>query len=103
MRDLSQFQPSGYDRGRSRVWQALWHFVSFLFFQPFWVPRLWRPAILRLFGAKVGRGVIIRHDVRIMWPWKLSIGDHILVGRRTAGYQPGKRLRLERMSAFHRV
>jgi putative colanic acid biosynthesis acetyltransferase WcaF len=80
MRDLSQFQPSGYDRGRPRAWQALWHFVSFLFFQPFWVPRLWRPVILRLFGAKVGREVVIRHDVRIMWPWKFSIGDYSWLG-----------------------
>jgi putative colanic acid biosynthesis acetyltransferase WcaF len=80
VRDLSQFDADGYDRGRGRLWQALWHLVSFLFFQPFWIPRLWRRGILRLFGAQVGRGVIIRHDVRIMWPWKFSIGDHSWLG-----------------------
>jgi putative colanic acid biosynthesis acetyltransferase WcaF len=80
VRDLSQFDPDGYNRGRGGLWQALWHFVSFVFFQPFWMPRSWRPEILRLFGAKVGRGVIIRHDVRIMWPWKLSIADHSWLG-----------------------
>jgi len=36
--------------------------------------------MLRLFGAQVGRGVIIRHDVRIMWPWKVSIGDYSWLG-----------------------
>lgn len=80
MRDLSQFDADGYDRGRGRLWQGLWHFVSFIFFQPFWLPRSWRPGMLRLFGAQVGRGVIIRHDVRIMWPWKLSVGDHSWLG-----------------------
>jgi putative colanic acid biosynthesis acetyltransferase WcaF len=44
------------------------------------MPRSWRPGILRLFGAKVGDGVIIRHDVRIMWPWKLCIADHSWLG-----------------------
>lgn len=44
------------------------------------MPRAWRPGILRLFGARVGDEVIIRHDVRIMWPWKLSIGDHSWLG-----------------------
>jgi putative colanic acid biosynthesis acetyltransferase WcaF len=80
VRDLAQFDADGYDRGRGRLWQALWHFVSFVFFQAFWLPRSWRPEILRLFGAQVGRGVIIRHDVRIMWPWKLSIGDDTWLG-----------------------
>jgi putative colanic acid biosynthesis acetyltransferase WcaF len=80
MRDLSQFEADGYDRERGRLWQALWHTVSFLFFQPFWIPTSWRPKILRLFGAQVGRGVFIRHDVRIMWPWKFSIGDHSWLG-----------------------
>jgi putative colanic acid biosynthesis acetyltransferase WcaF len=80
MRDLSRFEASGYDRERGRVWQALWHAVSFLFFQPFWIPTSLRPEILRLFGAQVGRGVFIRHDVRIMWPWKFSISDHSWLG-----------------------
>lgn len=80
MRDLSQFKANGYDRGRSRLWQALWHTVSFLFFQPFWIPASWRPEILRLFGAQVGHGVFIRHDVRILWPWKFSIGNNSWLG-----------------------
>ena len=80
MRDLSRFEASGYDRGRGRLWQALWHGVSFLCFQPFWIPTSWRPIILRLFGAQVGHRVFIRHDVRIMWPWKFSIGDHSWLG-----------------------
>ena len=36
--------------------------------------------MLRAFGATVGNGVLIRHRVRIHWPWKLSIGDNTWVG-----------------------
>ena len=35
---------------------------------------------MRWFGADVGQGVLIRHRVRIQWPWKLSIGNNSWVG-----------------------
>lgn len=35
---------------------------------------------LRLFGAHVGRGVLIRSGVRVKYPWKLSIGDWSWIG-----------------------
>ena len=40
----------------------------------------WRVMLLRLFGAKIGKAVIIRPSVRITYPWKLSIGDNSWVG-----------------------
>ena len=39
-----------------------------------------RVLILKAFGAKIGRGVIIRHRARVHWPWKLSVGDHSWIG-----------------------
>ena len=80
MRDLSKFDASGYDRGRGKLWQALWFAFSFLVFQKFWFPNRFRAKSLRLFGASVGANVFIRHDVRIMWPWKLDIGDNCWLG-----------------------
>lgn len=45
-----------------------------------WCPPRIRAAILRAFGAHIGSGTVIRHRVRIHWPWKLSVGDGTWVG-----------------------
>ncbi len=80
MRDLSKFDASGYERGRNKLWQAIWFVFSFLIFQKFWFPNRLRAKSLRLFGAKVGSNVFIRHDVRVMWPWKLHVGENCWLG-----------------------
>ena len=36
--------------------------------------------LLRLFGAKVGRGVVIKPLVRIKNPWRLIIGNYCWIG-----------------------
>lgn len=38
--------------------------------------------ILRLFGAKVGIGVVIKPSVNIKYPWLLEIGSHTWVGEK---------------------
>jgi putative colanic acid biosynthesis acetyltransferase WcaF len=46
-----------------------------------WLPgSAWRVGILRLFGASIGRGVVIKPHVRVKFPWKLKIGDHSWIG-----------------------
>jgi putative colanic acid biosynthesis acetyltransferase WcaF len=79
-RSLSGFRGHGYDKGRSVVWQALWFLTMNLVFSQWWCPQALRPKILRVFGARIGDGVIIRHRVRVHWPWKLSVGDHSWIG-----------------------
>ena len=37
-------------------------------------------AILKLFGADVGIGVIIKPNVNIKYPWKLKVGDYVWIG-----------------------
>jgi len=80
MRELSKFDASAYDRGRGKVWQILWFIFSFLMFQKFWFPNRFRSKALRFFGATIGKRVFIRHDVRIMWPWKFEVGDDCWLG-----------------------
>jgi putative colanic acid biosynthesis acetyltransferase WcaF len=40
-------------------------------------------AVLRAFGADIGKGVQLRHEVKIHWPWKLKIGDNSWIGEQT--------------------
>lgn len=79
-RSLRSFTGAGYDKGRNKVWQALWFAVMNMVFMKWWLPPRLRPPILRAFGAQIGERVLIRHRVRILWPWKLTIGDDCWIG-----------------------
>src|SRR5690349_3406752 len=80
MRQLAGFTGDGYDVGRSKTVQVLWLFVSGTIFTRWWCPARLRIQILRLFGAEIADGVLVRHRVRIHWPWKLSIGANSWIG-----------------------
>ena len=79
-RDLSRFTGAGYDVGRGVTWRIAWLLVSGTAFMRWWMPARTRVAILRAFGATIGEGVLIRHRVRIHWPWKLTVGDDSWIG-----------------------
>ena len=79
-RNLAKFTGTGYDKGRSLLTQALWAGASSILVERIWcTPRL-RVGLLRFFGARIGDRVLIRHGVRIHWPWKLAIGDDVWIG-----------------------
>jgi putative colanic acid biosynthesis acetyltransferase WcaF len=80
--DLASFNNRCYHAGRCRIVRALWYLVSLLIFETSWVPFV-RPKcwLLRLFGAKIGRGLVIKPNVRIKYPWRLSTGDHCWIGQ----------------------
>lgn len=79
-RNLRGFTGEGYDKGRPLPVQALWFAVLHLAFRAWWFPPRLRPALLRAFGARVGSRVIVRHGVRVQWPWKLTVGDDVWIG-----------------------
>ncbi len=78
--DLRGFTGAGYNRGRNSLWQVAWLLISGLVVVRWWCPGGVRLRILRFFGATIGNGVLIRHRVRIHWPWKLTVGDGSWVG-----------------------
>jgi putative colanic acid biosynthesis acetyltransferase WcaF len=39
-----------------------------------------RILLLRLFGAAIGQGVVIKPGVRVKYPWRLRVGDHSWIG-----------------------
>lgn len=49
-----------------------------------------RARLLRLFGAKIGRGVAIRPSAKIEVPWMIEIGDDATVGDHAILYSLGK-------------
>ena len=79
-RSLKDFRGTGYDKGRSPAIQILWLAVSGLIVMRWWCPRALRIGILRMFGAHIGTNVLIRHRVRIHWPWKLTVGNSSWIG-----------------------
>jgi putative colanic acid biosynthesis acetyltransferase WcaF len=81
MVDLSRFDNSNFRRGTSRPIEFLWWVVRSLLFAP-WIPipSACKVVALRAFGARVGRGVVIRSRVNVSFPWNLTIGDHVWIG-----------------------
>ncbi len=81
MLDLSTFDNSSYARGVPRWREVLWWLCRSLCFAPWFpVPSPVKVAVLRFFGAKVGRGVVIRSRVNVTMPWRLELGDHVWLG-----------------------
>lgn len=89
--DLSRFRVPPNFRGRSAVAVQLWWLVQATFFR--WSPQFaygFRAWLLRSFGAKVGRGVVIRPSVTVTYPWKVTIGDFAWVGDDAVLYSLGE-------------
>ncbi len=89
--DLSSFQlPPGF-RGRPGVIVQLWWLVHWFLFRP--SPQAlygFRRFLLRLFGAHVGRHVLVRPTAQITYPWKVSIGDYAWIGDDVVLYSLGQ-------------
>jgi putative colanic acid biosynthesis acetyltransferase WcaF len=79
--DLSRYLPGEFDRGAGIFKEALWLAVSLFLFRlcPFSFSTL-KCFVLRIFGAKIGRNVTIKPQVKITFPWKLTVGDHVWIG-----------------------
>lgn len=61
--------------------EVAWWVARSLFFATWFpVPSPFKVKVLRLFGAEIGQGVVIRSRVNITMPWHLEIGDHVWIG-----------------------
>ena len=79
--DLSKFDNSFYKPGAGTFKRTLWYIVNALLFKTSWLPvsRI-KVALLRLFGARIGKHVNIKPSVNIKYPWRLSIGAYTWIG-----------------------
>jgi putative colanic acid biosynthesis acetyltransferase WcaF len=74
------YRPSSHSFA-NRATRLLWSVVWLLLFRP--SPKLlyaWRRALLRLFGAQLGRAVHVHASVRVWAPWNLEMGDFSWLG-----------------------
>ena len=79
--DLSRYSAAHFDRGASRLKELLWVVVRCLFFAPsYHLPSSFRIFLLRAFGARIGRGVVVRPRLNVHFPWRLEVGDHVWFG-----------------------
>lgn len=72
---------SNYNHQKSVLIHVLWYFVSFLVFESAWFPLyLFKIRLLRLFGAKIGHGLVVKPKVYIKFPWMLETGNNVWIG-----------------------
>ena len=61
--------------------RVVWFFVNVCVMQSRMNPfNGLRVFFLKIFGAKVGSGVVIKPNVNIKYPWKLEIGNNVWIG-----------------------
>ena len=80
--DLSTFNNSSYQTGASIVKRSVWYIVNAVIFQSAFPFSKIKVLLLRGFGAKIGKGVVIKPYVNIKYPWLLEIGDHTWIGEK---------------------
>lgn len=91
MQKLDEFRLPANFRGRSPMVVQFWWLVQATLFAC--SPQFmygWRRFLLRAFGAKIGKNVLLRPSVKITYPWKLSIGDYSWVGDDVVLYTLGE-------------
>ncbi|WP_246849998.1 WcaF family extracellular polysaccharide biosynthesis acetyltransferase [Rufibacter roseolus] len=75
----------------NRLFRLIWQIAASLFFA--YTPKQlhgWRSFLLRLFGAKVGRGVHVYPKVKIWAPWNLQLEDQCGIANGVILYSQGK-------------
>lgn len=79
--DLSKAPGERGSWGRPRAVVYLWGAAELIFVSSPWqISSRLRIAVLRLFGADIGQGVIFRPRTRVRFPWNLRVGDRSWIG-----------------------
>ena len=83
--DLGAYRnPPDLDKGRGFAVRIVWHFVNALFLQsPLNPSSGLKVFLLRLFGAKIGTGCVLKTGINIKSPWYITMGDNCWLGERS--------------------
>jgi putative colanic acid biosynthesis acetyltransferase WcaF len=85
------------------IWRILWSFGQWLFR---FSPRpcfAWRRAVLRCFGAAVGKNVNTYPSTRIYFPWNLTVSDWSAIGEEVLIYNLGPVTLGKKVTISHRA
>jgi len=91
IQNLNLYKTPDNFRGKSKITVQLWWLVQALFFST--TPQFmygWRRFLLKCFGAKIGKNVIIRPSAKFTYPWKIKIGDYSWIGDDVVLYSLGE-------------
>lgn len=78
---LSGFNNSWYNPGRGILVRTLWHFINALIMQnPLNPSSKLKVFFLKIFGAKIGLGVVLKPSINIKYPWNFEVGDYSWIG-----------------------
>lgn len=78
--DLSKYDNSWYQPGRA-IKRLLWIWANAVFYNNgLALFNGFKINLLRLFGANIGVGVVIKPSVSIKYPWFLNVGNYVWIG-----------------------
>ena len=78
--DLSEYKNNNYKPGNIFL-RFFWYFINVIFFKSSFFPfNFLKIFLLQLFGCSLGKGVVIKPNVNIKYPWKLSLGNYVWIG-----------------------
>jgi putative colanic acid biosynthesis acetyltransferase WcaF len=81
VQNLQKFTLPPNFRGRPGFYVQFWWLVQAVLFKT--SPQFmygWRRFLMRCFGAKIGKNVILRPSMHTQFPWKVTIGDSSWIG-----------------------
>lgn len=76
---------------KNKIGRLIWNICYWILFRPFdlFIFNKWRILILKIFGAKIGKGSIIHASTKIWAPWNLSVGSYTCFGPHVDCYNQG--------------
>ena len=77
---LDTFENKWYKPPGSALGRLIWYFVNLTFFKSAFPIYGFKVFLLKLFGAKVGKNVLIKPHVSIKYPGNLVLGSHVWIG-----------------------
>lgn len=78
--DLSLYNNGWYKPGAGLLKRAFWYRFSSVFVNSRFPFSGFKIFLLRLFGAKIGTGCVVKPNVNVKYPWNLRIGNYTWIG-----------------------